>query len=484
MDIPGASGAFDPASYEHAEQEAERLLEELKKEVKADIKDIGVLRKEMRITVPEKVIADHVEHNFSELMDDAMVPGFRKGRAPRQLIEKRYGADVRESLTTTIVGQAFFAATENNDIDFLGDPLFSIDIDGGTRLVDLNEALQHIKLPESGDLSYTCEIEVKPQFDLPQLEGIEVRAPEFEITDDMINERMLHRRKIRGRFELVSDGAAERDDQIVADMTLTVDGQEIKREENVTVGVRPTSVDGVALTKLDEVLTGAKPGDTRTAEGEIPDDYERSDVRGKTAKFEFRIHELKRLAPEPLDHFLEAWGFENEEEARSHFRDEMEAERESYMQRARRAQIEDYLLENTKLELPEAFSARQTERAVLRKVVDLQQRGLPMPDIEAHIDELRTSAREQVGRELKLEFIFNKVADELGVEVTDEEMNTEIAHIASQYGHRFDRIRDDLQKRGLLGQLVEQIRQSKCIDRLLADAKIVEAPADAETDNK
>lgn len=478
MNIPGAAGATEtPEMWERAQEESERLLEELKKEVKAELQDIGVLRKQMRVTVPAKVIADHLEHNYSELMHDAIVPGFRKGRAPRRLIEKRFGADVRESLTTAIVGQSYYAATENEKLDVLGDPLFRIEGDAGVKLMDIGEALQHVKLPEEGDFSYTCEVELKPTFTLPELKGIEVRMPEVAITDEMVDEQILRRRKLRGRFEPVTD-AAERDDQLVADVVLKVDGDEIKHDDNVTLGVRPTALDGIPLVDLDRVLIGARPGDVRTAGCTVPPDFERADLRGKKGTFELRIHEIKRLVPEALEDFLHSWGLADEDEARSEFRAELEADRTRLLERAKRTQVEEYLLENVQLDLPQDFSARQTARAVMRRVIDLQQRGLPASDIEARIDELRTSAKEEVATELKLSFILEKVAEQLAIEVTDEEVNTEIARIAQLYNRRFDRIRDDLQGRGLLNQLVEQIRHDKCVTLLLKDAKFVAAPAD------
>src|SRR5438045_2192927 len=121
MDMPGVAEALnDPHLRSRAEKQAEELLEELKKSVKADFKDVGVLRKEMRVTVPAKVITDHISHNYDELMQDAVVPGFRKGRAPRQLVEKRFGSEVRDSLKTSIVGQSFMAALENAGMEVLG----------------------------------------------------------------------------------------------------------------------------------------------------------------------------------------------------------------------------------------------------------------------------------------------------------------------------------------------------------------------------
>jgi trigger factor len=485
--MPGIPGAMeDPVLREKAEAESERLLEDLKKEVKADIRDIGTLRKELHITVPAKVIADHLDHNYDELRHDAIVPGFRKGRAPRQLIEKRFGSEVRESLTTSIVGQSYFAVTEKHELDVLGEPAFRIDSgEGRVKLVEFDEALQHLKLPPTGDFDYTCEIEVSPTFELPELQGIEVKAPEIEITDQLVADELTRQRKLRGRFEPQPEGAAERGDLVIADVVLTVEGKEIKTEENVQLGVRPAALDGVQMPNLDKVLKGAKPGDTREADCTIPDDYERADIRGQKGQFSFRIHELKRLVPAPLDEFLQRSGFEKEAEARDYFRMMMERDRDEMIDRAKRAQVEDYLLAKTSLDLPENLSTRQMARAVTRRMIELRQRGVPEDEVLARADELRSSAKEDVTRELKLGFVLAKAAEKLEIEVTDEEVNTAIAGMARRYNRRFDRVRDELQQEGLLSQLAERIRQDKTVSRLLEDAKVIgvkpEAAAGADT---
>lgn len=479
MDIPGLTDVMnDPEIRDKAEKEAERLLETLKKEVKASVRDVGVLRKELRITVPGNVISEHIEHNYSEIMHDAIVPGFRKGRAPRQLVEKRFGPEVRESLKTTILGQSFFAATENEKLEVLGDPLFQITTDAGVKLMELGEALPHLKLPESGDFEYACELEVKPTFELPELKGIEVKTPVIQISDADVDEQILRQRKNRGRLEPVTDGGAAKEDVLVADVTLTSDGAAVKTEEGVNLGVRATRLDGVTLTDLESALLGARVGDTRSADGVFPDDYERPDLRGKPAHFEFAIREVKRLVPITVEAFAAALGEDSPAGLRDVIRQDMENELDELVERARKQQVLDYLVKNTNLDLPASLSSRQTDRAVMRRVIDLQQRGVPWGEIEAHIDELRTSAKEDVARNLKLEFILGAIAEKFELSVTDEEVNTEIARIARRYNRRFDRVRDDLQKQGLLTQLAEQIRQDKCVELLLAEAKFVEVQRD------
>lgn len=475
MDIPGiGSDLTEPELLDRAEEESEKLLTELKEKIQVEVEDAGTLRKKLAITVPAEVIASQLEHNFNELRSDALVPGFRKGRAPLRLIQKRFAADVRESLKTSILGQSYFAAVENQEFDVLGEPRFNIGTEDGEKLMEFDEALEHIKLPESGDFTYCCEIEIKPTFELPELKAIAVKTPKIRITKKDVDEQLMRQRKIRGRYEPLTKGKAKAGDQLIAKVKLTVEGDVVKEEDNVELGVRATRIDGILLKELGTVFTGVQPGDQCSTECEIPDDYERTDLRGKKGLFEFTIHEVKRLKPITLKALIEQSGAESEEELRESVRDEMEAERDRLVERAKKEQVLDYLLEQIPLELPDKLSARQTDRAVLRKMIDLQQRGVPPGDIEAHIDELRTSAKEEVARSLKLDFILEKVAEQLEIAVTDEEVNTEIARMARLYNQRFDRVRDDLHSRGLLTQLAEQIRQDKCVAALLSDARLEE----------
>lgn len=485
MDIPGMPDALsDRDVAAKAETEAERLLAELKEKVRVELEDIGSLRKNMRVTVPAEVIRNHLEHNYAELRSDALVPGFRKGRAPLQLVEKRFGHDVRDSAKTSIIGQSFLAAAENNDIEALGDPMFHIDTDDGARLAEFTEAAEHLTLRDDEDFSYSCEVDVKPTFELPKLEGIEIISPQIEINDEMIDEHLERQGKIRGRFEPLTEGAAESEDMIIADVAITCEGAEVKTEDNVQLGLRSTRLDGIPVLDLEKVLDGVKPGDLRNTKAEIPQDYERPDLRGKTAEFSFKVHEIKRLMPLGLEALCEQLGCEDEKELREVVRDDLDHERAQMLRRAEKNQVLDYLLEQTRFDVPENLSARQTDRAVMRKVIDLQQRGVPESEIEEHIDELRTSARDETARNLKLEFIFEKVAEKLDATATDEEVNSEIARMARTYNRRFDRVRDDLQSRGLLGQLAEQIRQDKCMQILIRDAKIVEARPEDVSEKK
>ena len=482
MSVPGLASAVEtPEMLERAERETERLKQSLKEKVQAKINDVGTLRKEMTVTVPAEVIQDHFNHNYNEIRTDVMLPGFRKGRAPKNLLRRRFGKDVSQSLKTSIIGQSFATAAENNNLTVLGDPLFRIQKDNEVKLVEFAEAFAAIELPENADFVYSCEFEIKPAFEIPELKGIEVKSPIVTIDDDTIAQHIERQCKIRGKYEPVADGeGAQEEDMLLADVSLKSDGKDVKSEANVQLGIRPTRLDGIALMELGKLLDGMKLGEQRSCECTFPDDYERIDLRGKKGNFEFKVNEIKRLIPATIEAYRESIGATDEAEMRKLVMEELEAERDRLVLQAKKQQVLDYLVASTKMDMPERLSARHTDRAVMRRVIELQQNGVPSGEIEANIDELRTSAAEAVKRGLCLEFIMEKVAEKLEVKVTIEEVNTEIARIARLYNQRFDRVRDELHSRGLLPQLAEQIRQDKCCMIMLRDAKIVEVAAEAK----
>jgi trigger factor len=409
-----------------------------------------------------------------------MIPGFRKGRAPSKLIEKRYGHDITKSLKTQIVAQSFFTAAEKNELDVLGDPLFFVNTDKGERLVGFEEALERIEFSRDRDMEYRCEVEVKPKFDLPELAGIPVKAPKLAITDKLVDEQIALYLRQRGRIEPVTEGAAEAGDLLVVRATLRVDGEEVKTEENLQVGVRPTRLDSIPLLDFDKQMIGVNAGETRTIDCTVPDDYERPDLRGKKAQFELVVHEVKRLSPATIESIVESEGFADEADFRKHCADEMEDESERYAFEAQLTQIEQYLLDNTKMDLPEKMSSRASDRAMLRTIIDLQQRGVPMVDIEAKIDELRTSSRSDVERSLRLSFILEKIAKERNIEVSDEQLNSAIAMLARSQNRRFDTVQSDLEKSGQTEALIERLRGDMVLRQLLDQAKIEVITGDEE----
>jgi len=462
------------------------IKEQLKKVLDVKIEDAGVLRKRLTITIPAETIKLERDKQYSDLIREALVPGFRRGRAPRRLVEKRFGSEVGEQVQTKLVTNAYMAATEMKELKVLGDPQFwARNKDGEEKLVDVESALRQMKLPEEGPLTYRAELEIWPKFDLPELTKIKVKRPKVKITAEDVKKQVDRLRSMRGTWEPVEGGLVKADDLLICDVTMSVDGEQIKKEENVRLAARAQRVEGVTLEKLGEVLVGSKAEQTKSIEGTIPDDYEKAELRGKKAKFGITIHEVKRFAMPPLDEaFLQSVGADSEKELREFVKGQMERELDATIKRGMHGQLQRYLLQETKIELPEGLSRRHVDRAIIRRIVELRRDGVPQEEIDKHADELRTGTTQQAIEGLKLHFIFDDIAERLNVQVSEEEINGQIAAIARRYNRRFDRVRDELAQSDGLTALYLEIRDDKCLDKLLEDAEIEETkgPAESVTD--
>ncbi|MDD4890181.1 MAG: trigger factor, partial [Phycisphaerae bacterium] len=323
-----------------------------------------------------------------------------------------------------------------------------------------------------------------PEFELPALEGIEVTRPVAEVTEADVDQGV---ERWRGNFatqETVEEPAVI-DDLLTVNLTFEVEGAEKHEHADATVAVRAQAIEGIPLETLGEKLTGAKPGDTVSVETTIPDGFPKEDQRGKKATFTFAVKAVKRTRlPELDDAFATRFGFDNVAAFRDWLRERIKSQSKQQQQQAMRQQVYDYLHGKVQIELPAGALGRMKDRTLLRRANDLMMRGVPRAEIEKHVDELAVSAGEEAQHELKTLFIMQRVAEELKVQVSEQEVNALISQMAAQYNRRPDSVRDDLEKRDGLVHLYQQIGEQKAIDLLLEKAKITDAPPAEAKDEK
>lgn len=425
-----------------------------------DIEDLGGLRKKITVTVAAERIVAKREEMFGELSNTAQVPGFRIGRAPRRLIEKRFGREVTQDVRNAVVGESLGQMDKQTDLKVLGQP-------------DLN--LDAIELPEDGPLVYSFEVEVAPDFELPELAGIQVEQRAFEVSDDDVEEMLRQRQAVFARFE-VSDEAAEGGDFVTADTKVLVEGDDPVEKTGQRLRVAMGQVEGLPLVELGTALTGKKAGDTARLTVDVPRAHPHEAWREKQATVELTIRQVdKQVLPALDDEFAGRFGMDTIQEVRDAIHHSLNVRVALEMRRQMREQVRQYLLDNTDLEVPAKAADNHTERILERQEMDLLSQGVPRDRIDEHMTELRASAGEMAQRELKLVFILGQVAEKLEIEVTDEEVNSAIAQLAARSNRRPERVRQELEADGSLASLRANLQDEKLLDALLATARITAA---------
>jgi trigger factor len=388
------------------------------------------------------------------------VPGFRRGRAPRRLLEKRFGKEINEQTKLKLLSSASEAAIKDNNLDAMGEP----DIDH-----------EKIELPLSGSLKFDFEIETRPEFELPGIEGIPVEKPKLEVTDEAVEQEIAELQRRLGTWK-PKDGKIAAEDQLIADVVLKPQEGETEKIENTEIYARKRSFVGkVPVDKLDELLIGAKAGDVKKTITEVPSTFFDEKYRGKKVDVEIKINDIKELEPARLDeNFFKRFGTANKDELVKMLRQRNEADVERQQREAMRQSVRQYLLDRVDFELPADIVADQSKQLLQRQYTRLLMQGAKTEDIQQQMEHLKAASVEQAKEQLKSFFVVDAVAKKLDIQTTEEEINGYIAQAAMYRQVRPEKLRDQMARDGSLAQVALEIREIKCIDKILESAKITE----------
>jgi trigger factor len=430
-----------------------------------NVSDAGPCKKKIEIEIPEQKVRDFLDKKYQDLRKEAVVPGFRKGRAPLRLLEKRFGSDVSKQSKLELMVAASEDAIKNSGLDTLGDP---------------NIDHEKVELPDSGPMKFDFEVEIRPEFELPELDGIAIEKPKFEVTDELVNTELDALRRRSGVWT-PKDKTVELDDQAIADVVLVTEGKaDHDKRDNIEIYVRKTGfVAGIPVEDLDQLLKDAKHGDTRKTTVEIPATFYNEDYRGKKVDVEITLKEVKVLEPAEMnEEFLARYGAKDENDLKDMIREQMTLQSERESKSAMSEQVFAYLRDKVELDLPEAVVASQSLSILQRQYSNLLMRGLSREQVDEQMDQLRAGSEEQAKEQLKMFFIMDKLAEKLDVSVSEEEINSHIAYVASTRGRRPEKMREELARDGSLSQFIIQVREQKCIEKILEKANITDVAPD------
>lgn len=435
------------------------------------VTEAGPACKRVSISVPAKDVDAAIEQAMSEAAASVSLPGFRPGRVPRSMIEKRFGKALLEEARSKLVDRSFGEAAESKGLK----PLTQPRLPEGATLPDLKRGAA---------FEFAVELEVLPEFTLPAWEGLAIKKPVIDVADEHINaelERMSYR---FGTPERIT-GPFVRLDRMVGHATVRAEGiAEPILDSDGVLAVVPAEQDGTAgpmlglmIEGLDTALIGKSVGDAVVIQTTGPEAHEREEIRGKKLTIDYRIADAERITPASTEQLATGFGAATAELLRDQVRLGLEQRRDGEQAAALREQVVEILTDAVQMELPERLSSAQAQRDLARREYELLHRGMDPQRVEREIAAARAESGAQSRRRLKTSFILAKLADELGVDVTDAEVNGRIASIARQQNTRPEKLRAELQKSGAIMEIASSIREGKTAERVVAKATITEVPA-------
>lgn len=421
------------------------------------IEDTGPCKKHVRITVPRSDIEHIYADEVGQLVSKAEVPGFRVGHVPRKLVEKRLRKELDETVKRRLLLDSLEQLSERDDLEPISQPELDID---------------DIDIPEEGDFEYEFDVEVRPEFDLPDYAGLKIRRPVKDTTEDEVDAFLERYLSQYGELESC-EGGAEANDAVRLSMEFTHNGEALHKISAATVRLRPVlQFSDAELDGFDELMLGVVAGDTREADITVSKEAESIEYRGEVVHARFKVLEVSRLKlPEMNSALFNRIGVESEAELREEIREMLQRQTLYQQRQAVRAQVTEKITESADWELPESLVMSQVENALRREILEMQQAGFTTQQIQARQNELRQQAVSSTRTALKEHFVLDKIAIQEKIEVTPAEIDAEISMMAMQRGESPRRVRARLMKSGMVENLDAQIRERKAVDVILERAE-------------
>lgn len=435
-----------------------------------EISEVGACKKHVRVKISRDDIVALQSESVSELAEKAEVPGFRVGHAPHKLIEKKFRKELLGEVKQKVLLASLEQVSEEHSLDPINEP--NIDVES-------------LEIPEEGDFEYEFDVEVRPDFEIPKYEGLTIERPTREIGDKEV-EAYLEKFLAQYSQLVPHEGEAEDNDYVIVNADFQHDGESIRKLSEIPIQVKPTlRFYDAELAGFDELMRGAKAGDSRDAELTISQEAETVEKRGETVQVQFTIEDVKRSRPPEMNKsFLERLGVEDEEELRKEVTSILERQVTYEQRQSTRAQVLEKITESADWDLPEELVMRQVDNALRREILEMQQAGFTTEQIQGREGELRQQAVSTTRQALKEHFVLDKIATQEGVEVSPVDIDSEIAMMAMQRGESPRRVRAKMVKSGMIENLEAQIRERKAVDVVLerASFKDVEMEEPVESD--
>jgi trigger factor len=424
----------------------------------------------MRVEIEAQKVDETFESVTKDFRREASLPGFRPGKAPREMVLRKYEKDILDETKRKLISEAYRKAIEEQKLDVLGQP-------------DIEE----IQFSRGQPLQFAATVETAPDFELPEYKSLPVKRELQSVTDADVERALNLLREQRVSFNKV-DRPVQSGDIAVVNYTGTCEGKPITEiaptakglteQKHFWVEATPTSfIPGFA-----DQLIGAKAGDKRTVTVDFPADFVTPQLSGKKGNYEVEVVEVKEKVLPALDEALaKAYGAENLEKLQAGVRRDLENELKYKQDKTLRTELVRALLGRVNFELPETAVAQETRNVVYDLVQENAKRGVPRQVMEQQKEQIYSAATRNAKERVKVQFLLQKIAEKEDIKVSQEEIAQRVHHLAGLYQLPPDKFLRDLQKRNGLIEIYDQIMNEKVIDFLQQNAKIEDvAPGSLE----
>lgn len=411
----------------------------------------------LTIEVPYEEFDKAVDQAYKKNKNKINVPGFRKGKVPRQMVEKMYGKDVFfDDAANIIIPDAYSKAYDECEEEIVSSP--KIDV---------------VQMEVDKPFIFTAEVALNPSVKLGEYKGIEIEKLDTEVTEADIDEQIEQERNRQARIVTVEGRAIKEGDTAVIDFEGFIDGEAFEggKGENYSLEIGSHSF----IAGFEEQLIGKNNGEECDVEVTFPEDYHAENLAGKPAVFKCKIHEVKeKQLPELDEEFADDAGFDSVEEYKEDVKKKLVEKREKESKEQKEDAVIDAIIEKAEMDIPEPMIETQQRQLIDEFAQQLSMQGLSLEQYfmftGMNRDMMMEQTKPRAEKKIKARLVLEAVADAEKMEVSEEEYENELKDMAESYKMELDKLKD------ILAEVDEKmikkdLKIKKAIDFVVANAK-------------
>ncbi|WP_409251551.1 trigger factor [Bacillus sp. SCS-153A] len=413
----------------------------------------------LTVEVDADTVNNGLDAAFKKVVKQVNVPGFRKGKMPRGMFEKRFGVEsLYQDALDVILPEAYAKAVEETGIQPVDRP--DIDIE---------------QMEKGKELIFKATVTVKPEVKLGEYKGLEVEKMETEVTSEDVENELKSLQEKQAELAVKEEGAAENGDTVVIDFEGFVDGEAFEggKAENYSLELGS----GSFIPGFEEQLVGLEAGAEKDVEVTFPEEYHAAELAGKPAVFKTKLHEIKsKELPELDDEFAKDADEEVEslDQLREKIQKRLEESKKNEAEQTLRDTLVEKASENAEMDIPDAMVDTEVDRMMQEFEQRLQMQGM---NLELYFqfsgqkeEDLRGQMKEDAAKRVRTNLTLEAIADAENLEVSDEEAEEEVNKLAEQYNMAADNIKQAL---GGLDNLKADLKIRKAVEVLVDNSKTV-----------
>ena len=411
----------------------------------------------LEITVEAQKFEEAIKSVFNKNAKYFSIPGFRKGKAPYQIVEKTYGAQIfYEDAFNEIAGDAYVKALGENKVDAVSKP--EIDI---------------VQIEKGKDLIFTAVVATKPEVTLGKYKGIEIKKIEYNVSDEDIEHELSHMAEKNARLVSIEDRAVESGDITTIDFEGFVDGKAFEggKAENheLTIGSN-TFIPG-----FEDQIIGMKLEEEKEINVKFPEEYFSANLAGKDAIFKVKLHEIKKKEmPEINDELAKDISeFDTIDELKNSIREKQEEQNKTRAKYEIEDEVVKTVCEKAKVEIPAGMVETEIDHMAQDIETRLSYQGMKLEQylkmMNKTMEDFRSENKEQAENAVKSRLVLEAVGKDANIEVTEEEISAKIKEMAENYGRKEEEVKDNPE---LIKYVGDNLKIEKTINFLVENAKI------------